>query len=340
MAKDSTEYREHWGREGFAGTGVNVTRTHHSPDFLSVTGPHVPHRLNVGAVALPDREDAEALPVPFHAGRTGVQLSASGRAHPMPFVVSNVEADEVHFVQEGGLEFRTAYGTLTGEPGDFVVIPRGIPYRVRPLAGSSLSVIVETPGAVRFDPSPTFGAGLRRAVIGEDEAQDVETVLLLKCFDGVTRYLKPTNPLATQALADGPSPVWKLNLRDVPTDPNGPPVQFIASPGRDELFYNLSARPRRRPPIHNNVDYDELIYYFEGPGTWGEVDEPGMLTCVPKGVIHHGPSEDVPEGYYAWMLESRCTLRLTDAGAAAAELMETDLYGPHATSRYGAANGR
>ena len=340
MAKESTEYREHWGREGFAGTGVNVTRTHHSPDYISVTGPHVPHRLNVGAVALPERDDAEALPVAFHAGRTGVQLSVSGRAHPMPFVVSNVEADEVHFVHEGELEFRTAYGTLTGEPGDFVVIPRGIPYRVRPQTGSSLSVIVETPGALQFEPSPTFGTGLRRAVIGEDEAQDVETVLLLKSFDGVTRYVKPTNPLATQALLDGPSPVWKLNLRDVPTDPNGPPVQFITSPGRDELFYNLSSRPKRRPPIHNNVDYDELIYYFEGPGAWGGVSEPGMLTCVPKGVMHHGPSEDVPEGYYAWMLESRCTLRLTDAGAAAAELMETDLYGPHAAAGEGAGNGR
>ena len=45
----------------------------------------------------------------------------------------------------------------------------------------------------------------------------------------------------------------------------------------------------------------------------------------------------MPEGYYAWMLESRCTLRLTDAGAAAAELMETDLYGPHAANGNGKA---
>ena len=108
MAKESTEYREHWGREGFGGTGVNVTRTHHSPDYVSVIGPHAPHRLNVGAVTLPDREDADALPVSIESGRTGVQLSVSGRALPMPFVVSNVEADEVHFVQEGELEFRTA----------------------------------------------------------------------------------------------------------------------------------------------------------------------------------------------------------------------------------------
>jgi homogentisate 1,2-dioxygenase len=248
----------------------------------------------------------------------------------MPYTLSNVEADEVHFVQEGELEFRTAYGTLTGVPGDFVVIPRAVPYRVRPLTAASLSVIVEVPGAVRFDPSPAFGSGIRGAFIGEGVSEEKETVLLLKSFDGVTRYVKPMDPLATQAITDGSSPVWKLNLRDVPTDENGPPVQFISSPGRDELFYNLSARHRRRPPIHNNVDYDELIFYFEGPGAWGSVAEPGTLTCVPKGVMHHGPSEDVAEGYYAWMLESRCTLRLTDAGMAVAELMETDLYGPHA----------
>jgi homogentisate 1,2-dioxygenase len=61
----------------------------------------------------------------------------------------------------------------------------------------------------------------------------------------------------------------------------------------------------------------------------GAVKEPGTLTWVPKGVAHHGPTEDVPEGYLAWMLESRPTLRLTDAGEKVAQLMETDLYGPH-----------
>jgi len=48
-----------------------------------------------------------------------------------------------------------------------------------------------------------------------------------------------------------------------------------------------------------------------------------------ESISHHGPAEDVREGYLAWMLESRPTMRLTGAGMKAAQLMETDLYGPH-----------
>ena len=177
---------------------------------------------------------------------------------------------------------------------------------------------------------PGFESEIHRSVIDSSLRQDGDTILLIKSFDGVTRYAKPTNPLASEAVVDGVPPVWKLNLGNIPTDANGPPTQFVSSPRRDELFYNLSARPRRRPPIHNNVDYDELIFYFAGPGAWGSVSEPGTLTWVPKGVLHHGPTEDVPEGYLAWMLESRPTMRLTREGQAVAQLMETDLYGPFA----------
>jgi homogentisate 1,2-dioxygenase len=57
------------------------------------------------------------------------------------------------------------------------------------------------------------------------------------------------------------------------------------------------------------------------------------LTWVPKGIAHHGPSEDVPEGYLAWMIESRSTLRLTPAALKVAQLMELDMYGPDPSSR-------
>jgi homogentisate 1,2-dioxygenase len=330
VGKEAEQYREHWSREGFYGDGVNVTRGHHSPDYLSVSGPHAPHLLNIREVSLRDREDPEALPIPIMVARSGTQLSVSGRAHPMPFVVSNVEADEVHFIQEGEVTFVTSYGSLMGGPGDFVIIPRGVPYSVRPTQNPYLAVIVETPGALAFDPAPSFEPEIERSVIDSSIRENDETMLLIKSFDGVTRYAKPTNPLASAKVTDGTAPVWKLNLESIPMNEASHPTQFVASPQKDELFYNLSARHRRRPPIHNNVDYDELVFYFAGPGTWGRVSEPGTLTWVPKGVLHHGPSEDVPEGYLAWMLESRPTLRLTKDGLAVAQLMETDLYGPHA----------
>jgi homogentisate 1,2-dioxygenase len=162
-------------------------------------------------------------------------------------------------------------------------------------------------------------------------------VVLVRAFDGVTRYVKPHDPLAAVELVRGTVPVWKVSLAEIAARPRvlaGPPVAFAGTPHADELLYNLSAvAGKRRPPIHHNADYDEVILYFRGPGAWGAVDEPGTLTWVPKGVVHHGPPEDVPEGYLAFLLDSRSTLRLTPAGRAAAELMETGLYGRHPAAR-------
>jgi homogentisate 1,2-dioxygenase len=332
MADPKECYVEHWGREGFYGDGVNVIRPRHVPDYISVKGPHAPHRLKIEDVCSEDCGEPENLPIPILAARSGVQLSIWRSERAMPFVVSNVEADEVHFIQEGETFFATAYGNIAAVPGDFVFVPRTIPYSARPLRGPSLSVVVEIPGAMRLDQSPPFTAESEAAIIESSESGEGQTVLLVKSFDGVTRYVKPHDVLAAASMNGATSPVWKMNLKTIPTNEAGHPTQFAASPNKDELLYTLSARRRRRPPIHYNADYDEVIVYFSGPGAWGDVKHPGTLTWVPKGIAHHGPSEDVAEGYYAWMLESRSTLRLTPAGLKVAQLMELDMYGPHASS--------
>jgi homogentisate 1,2-dioxygenase len=329
MAEKDELYNEHWGREGFYGDGINVTRRQHVPDFLNVSGPHAPHRLLIKDVPLADRGDPQAMPTAIFVSRSGGLLSVSGRKEPMPFVVQNVEADEVHFIQEGELRYATAYGRITAVAGDFVFIPRAVPYQVDVTDGLTLSVIMEIPGAVKFDGRPKFDARMVAPVLESGAPARAETTVLVKSFDGVTRYIKPYSPLALLSVSGGNNPVWKINLKDVPANPDGPPTQFAASPDNDELLYSLSARQRRRPPMHYNADYDEMIYYFTGPGAYGAVKEPGTLTWVPKGVAHHGPTEDVPEGYLAWMLESRSTMRLTGAGQKVAQLMETDLYGAH-----------
>jgi homogentisate 1,2-dioxygenase len=256
----------------------------------------------------------------------------------MPFVVRNVEADEVHFVQEGEVELTTDYGALAAAPGDFVFIPRGVSYRARPLSPSTLCILLEVPGAMRLDVPMPFGminvsVDVHRPAPAPPAGPGGETALLLKCFEGVTRYVVPHDPLAAIALIGGQSPVWKVNLRRVAPvtyEPSGgAPAHFAATKGKEALLYTVSARRTGRAPIHVNADYDELILFHAGPGAYGRLNEPGLLGWVPKGITHHGAPEDVPEGYWAWMLETRATLRLTSAGAAAARLMETSLYGPH-----------
>jgi homogentisate 1,2-dioxygenase len=335
-----------WTREGFVGDAATAARPHYAPDYLSVEGPHAPHRLDVHALEAPDRADPGALPLAFAASRVGVRLSVSARTAPMPFVVRNVEADEVHFVQDGRLRFATEFGALDAEPGDFVVIPRAVGYRVTPLALPTLAVVIESPWAVRLD-TPTPGGtinrsrDIHRARIPEPAAPSVmqsgPTTLVLKTFDGVTRFEKPHDPLAIAAQLGGEPPVWKVNLARISplayVLEGGPPSHFLASRNKEVLLYTRSARPGVRPPVHDNADYDEVIHYFRGPGAWGAVSTPGTLSWVPKGVPHQGPPENVAEGYLAWLFESESTLRLTTAGRAAAVLMETGSYGVHATAR-------
>jgi homogentisate 1,2-dioxygenase len=328
-AHDDARPAMRWTREGFTGDSTYIERPHYAPEFTRVEGPHAPHRLRVDAVAPADRNDAAAFPTPLLAARSGFRLGVSGRAAPMPFVVSNVEADEIHFVQEGALEFATDQGTLRSGPGDFVCIPRAIAYRVTPVQTPTLSVVLEMPGVVSLGDPALWAGDVERAAFDAPSGPGGVTVVLVKAFDGITRYVRPHDPLARLALRGGTIPVWRLNVRSLLVNPAGPPSPFAASRDSAELLYNLSANPRGRPPIHVNADYDEVIYYFAGPGAWGAVAEPGTLTWVPKGIIHHGPQEHVPEGYVAWLLDSRGTLRLTPAGQAAAELMETGQYGRH-----------
>lgn len=338
---ESAPVIEGWSREGFVGARASAMRSQYSPDYLSVKGPHAPRRFRLADLPSPDEADPEALPVVFATAASGLRLSLSRRAAAMPFVYRNVEADEVHFIQSGEIEFRTDFGVIVGAPGDFVYLPRCVAYCAIPRATLVLDLIAESPGALKFDtPAPIgmiqFGQHLVHATPDASFRNDAPKTLLLRSHDDITIFEKGYDPLAVVRQTPGPSPVWKLNLAHI--NPvvywphGGPPSHFLASPGNELLFYTLSARPGGRPPVHVNADYDEIIHYFRGPDPWGGIDEPGTWTCVPKGVPHHGPSEDMPRGFLAWMLETRTTLRLTPAGRAASDPMDTATYGRHVSA--------
>ena len=335
-AKSPPPIIEGWSREGFLGERAGLVRPHYTPDYISVTGHHAPRRIAIERIVCADLTDPASLPTLFASAKSGLRLSVSRRQTATPFVLRNVEADEIHFIQDGAILFRTDYGTITGEPGDFVHIPRGVSYSTTPLRTPVLELVAESPGALRFDtPAPAgmihFANDVLRAKAESQSFADAPTALLLKCDGEITRFEYRSDPLSAVRQLSIQSPVWKLNLSRIQPvvywPHGGPPSHFLSSPGNELLFYTLSARPGSRPPIHVNADYDEMVYYFRGPDPWGRVSEPGTWTWVPKGVTHQGPPENAERGFLAWLLESRTTLRVTKAGLDASELMETGMYG-------------
>lgn len=326
-----------WSRNGFTGATCITSRVHPVYEYTNVRGPHAPHRLDLHDLELHDRADAAALPTVFAVSRVGVAVAASARTEPTPFAWRNAENDELHFVQEGTLDYVTDYGTLRAVPGDFVCIPRAVTYRVVPVETPTLRVIVETPDSLLLKPPAPFGMiNMARSVHRPDpsasSAHNGPCEILVKAFDGITVFTTPTDPLALNAVIGGQIPVWKLNLAEIQpltyVPHGGPPGSFAETDTSDLMLYTLSARPGGRPPQHYNADYDELIFYVRGPGAYGGLDTPGLMTWTPKSVGHWGPIEAVEDGYLAWLLESRGTFRLTDAGSAAAKAMETGQFGP------------
>lgn len=329
-----------WTRDGFLGANAAALRADYTPAYVSVSGPHAPRRLDLTRLATADQSDAESLPTTVMTSRCGVSVSLSRRRAPMPFTLRNAEADELHYVQAGKCRFHTDFGAVDAGPLDFVCLPRAVSYRVEPLSDDLVVVIVESPEALRFDtPAPfgmiNFGKSVRRAAFSPAIPQPAACRrLLIRTEDGVTRYEMAADPLPGIAQVGGVCPVWALSLRDIAPlqygNVGGPPGQFMSTQSTGIMLYTLSARSGGRPPVHHNADYDEIVVYAAGPGAWGAVSEPGTLTWVPKAVTHHGPNENVPEGYQAWLLETRATLRLTPEALAQSALIETGLYGVHA----------
>ena len=327
-------YVELWSRDGYVGVNNVGVRKGYTADFKAVSGPHVAWRMALADFPAPDQKTPESLPTPLLTARDGTILSISKLAARMPFVLRNVDFDEVHFLQTGKALYETDWGRLEAGPGDFVFVPKSVAYRITPTEGLLTRLVLESPHSLAFDtPAPfgmiDFGGSVRRASVPAAHAvggPEEGTVLLVKSYDGVTRYEYPGDVSMLVQRFTPQAPVWALNLKDI--NPvtyehvGGPPQHFFASRGKEILLYTLSARRTSgRPPVHYNADYEEIIHYFKGPGAWGPIDEPGTLTWVPKGVSHHGPSEDVPAGYLAFLLELRSTPRITEFGKAHASLM-------------------
>ncbi|UCV17783.1 hypothetical protein [Ferribacterium limneticum] len=323
-----------WTREGFGGPVAAAVRAAHTPSYLRVEGPHGPRRNILARMVPKDESSADALPTVIATSREGLRMSMSGRKEAMPFVIRNVECDEVHFVQSGSVRFETEFGELDAEAGDFVFIPRAVAYKFHPVSGGMRSLIIESPWALKVN--APFGvimpSDIGRPTVKPNPTRDCETKLVVKTRDDLTTFVLPYDPTVLLALVIGENPVWKVNLAKIQTGSyapvGGPPVQIITTANSEFCVFNLSSRVGLRPPPHLNADYDEFIVYAAGPGHWGACSEPGTITLVPKGVPHQGMDENVPEGYLAWLVECRPTLRWTEEGLHASELMDTSTYGP------------
>jgi homogentisate 1,2-dioxygenase len=332
---DTEGFVDLYTRNGFAGPMATVLRPHYTPPYVSVQGTYAPHRLDLSGIPESLFEHSEPLPVPILEG-DGVSVEIGVHRELRSQAVRNVYADEIHYILEGSGKLDTDFGTLDIRAGDFILLPRAVTYRFAAVTKPIREIVIVTASQMTLDPQPAVALDIEKSVDipqANSARQDTSTnQIVVRHVGGTTTYVFDEDPL-TCLNTEGAPIVRRFSFESVPYltfEQTGLyPAKLIDDSSGQVFLFNLSSRQSPRPPIHHNADYDEIIFYVAGPGHYGLVDKPGTMIWVPKGIVHHGPTEEVPEGYKAFMVETRAPMLLTEAGKAVAALMETAMFGTH-----------
>jgi homogentisate 1,2-dioxygenase len=225
------------------------------------------------------------------------------------YFYKNVDADEVIFVHKGTGALRTPMGKIEFKSGDYLIIPRGMIYKMDFNDDENRHFIIEsnhpvyTPKKYRnwfgqlLEHSPYCERDLR--VPSELETYDKKGDFLIKIKkEGfLYDYIYGSHPFDVVGW-DGYNYPYAFSIHDF--EPitgrvhQPPPVHqtfetpaFVICSFCPRLYdYHPESIPA--PYNHSNIDSDEVLYYVDGDFMSRNDIEIGQITLHPSG-IPHGP---------------------------------------------------
>jgi homogentisate 1,2-dioxygenase len=273
-------------------------------------------------------------------GNSDVVLYVARPTEAMPYWYKFAHGDDVIFVHDGTGVLESQFGLLRYRPGDYLVIPTGVIWRLLPDTGvEQRMLMIESYGHIvppkRYlnnygqflEHSPYCERDIRtpEELVTHDEKGEFE--VRVKARGNLTRFIYGHHPLDVVGW-DGHLWPFAFNIADF--EPitgrihQPPPVHqtfdgpgFVVCSFVPRLFdYHPLAIPA--PYAHSNVDSDEVLYYVEGDFMSRKGVERSSFTIHPNG-IPHGPHPGRYEGSigkektdeYAVMVDTFRPLRLT-----------------------------
>lgn len=250
-------------------------------------------------------------------GNNDVVLYVVRPTKQMDYWYKFAHGDDIMFIHDGTGTLETQYGFLRYEPGDYLVIPTGVIWRLCPDQGvSQRMLVVEAFGHVvpparylnRYgqflEHSPYCERDLRPPgkLLTFDEQGEFE--VWVKARQAITRFIYDHHPLDVVGW-DGHLWPFAFNIADFepitgrvhqppPTHQTFDGPGFVLCSFVPRLFdYHPLAIPA--PYNHSNVDSDEVLYYVEGEFMSRKGIGRSSFTVHPNG-IPHGPHPGTYEG--------------------------------------------
>lgn len=254
-------------------------------------------------------------------GNTDLVWSQSLVSEPMAdkTFFKNAEADEILFVHDGTGVLHSMYGDVEIRPGDYVVVPRGVIYRIEFEEYPVRIVTVESHGPVTVPKRyrNAYGQLMEHAPFTERDFRPPhelktydlkgEHCVIVKARNRFTKYVYPFHPFDIVGWDGFVYPV-AFSIHDFQPITGQlhmpPPIhQTFIGAG----FVVCSFCPRildfhpdaiKIPYNHSNVDSDEVLYYCNDKfGSRKGISE-GSITVHPLG-IPHGPQPGAVEASMA-----------------------------------------
>jgi len=290
-------HEEEFGRGGFFGPVSQLYHENPPTGWTRIEGPLRPHAFDFNTLTPPDRT--------LLLYNNDVSFSIDRLQKKNDWFFRNADGDEIFFIHRGSGRLQTDFGGMAYQPGDYIVMPRGITYRFLPADADNFFLVFESKSVIRQPDRGILGqhALYDQTVIETPEPQPVkedlkEWEIKVKRLNELTSIFYPYSPLDVVGWKGDLYP-WKLNIQDIRPVMSHlthlPPSIHTTFVGHQFVICTFLPRPLETDPeavrvpfYHRNIDYDEVLFYHDGEFFSRDGIKPGMVTLHPQG-IHHGP---------------------------------------------------
>ena len=242
-------------------------------------------------------------------------ILAAPKQTTQDYFYKNTDADELIFIHKGSGKLRTMLGNLEFKYGDYLLVPRGIIYKINFDTEDNRLFIVEsrhpiyTPKRYRnwfgqlLEHAPYCERDIRKPRELETYNQTGDFLIKVKKQDDIIEMVYASHPFDVVGY-DGYNYPYAFSIHDF--EPitgrihQPPPIHqtfetdaFVVCSFVPRLYdYHPLSIPA--PYNHSNIDSDEVLYYVDGDFMSRNDVEAGHISLHPAG-IPHGPHPGATE---------------------------------------------
>lgn len=337
-------YEEEQGLKGFFGPVSHLIRKKPTTRWTQIEGPLKPRLYDLVKCPVMDGRQRLFFNQFMTVSWQWVDIKPVSELK----AIKNADGDWLYFCHKGTGHFLTEYGLLPYRPGHYVVIPKCITHTIQP-DEKSVFLVVENKSSHYEEPE--------RGLVGRHAIYDINAIgkpdlealqrkiedqkinvkeIEVKHLEQLTRFLYDDN---IYDVVGWKGDLFPYTLHVDHMMPLGshrahlPPSAHTTFVARDFVVCTFLPRPLEKdadalkvPFYHQNIDYDEILFYHDGNFFSRDNLHAGMLTFHPAG-FSHGPHPKAMKSVqtktetdeYAVMIDSRWPLQ-TDSAAQSVEL--------------------